>query len=272
MQRIENATITWSFDGLHKWHEYIITKAKEQCRKLYILLGKNTDKRITFDLSLQIQHIKKVFNDPSIIVTGYDESLVVDFCTRHNISTIFKGIRNKEDIQNENVQTFYNQFLAPHITTQYIGYNNDESPIITPTISETIIENYNYLSSSWIKTLFKLWWHITPGIEKLVSLHIKQDLEKTLNNQKFIGITWVPGSGKSYVAEQIIEQAKKSDTPITHINMDKLWHRIYDQIERVSEMQCFLINLLKTKSMHCFNNLFVQNSDKRFMGKLALFS
>lgn len=211
---MKNAIITWSFDGIHKWHEDIIQKASQQCNVLHVLIGANSNKTNTFDIQTRINHLKQSTKDlTNTIVWTYDESLLVDYMIKNNIDTIYKGIRDEKDKSFEKTQEYYNKFLAPGITTEYIECHPD----------------YFHLSSSGIKELIKIWWNITPGIEKLLSLHVKQDLEKVLNNQYFIGITWVPGSGKSYIAQQLVQQATASDIPITHINMDKLWHRIYHQ-------------------------------------------
>lgn len=206
--------ITWSFDSLHKWHEYIIAQAAQQSDILHILIWINGDKKNIFDIQTRIHHIKQSMRDlNNIIVWTYDESMLVDYMIRNNIDTIYKWIRDEKDTSFEKTQEYYNHFLSPNITTEYIECHPD----------------YFHLSSSGIKWLFKIGWHITPGIEKLVSLHVKQDLEKTLNNQDIIGITWVPGSGKSYIAEQLVAQARWLDIPTIHINMDKLLHKIYDQ-------------------------------------------
>jgi pantetheine-phosphate adenylyltransferase len=211
---MKNAIITWSFDGQHRWHEDIIQKASKKCDTLHALIWFNREKTTTFDIQTRIKHLTRSIKDlKNVIVWTYDESLLVDYMIRNNINTIYKGIRDEKDKSFEKTQEYYNKFLTSNITTEYIECNPD----------------YFHLSSSAIKSLFTLWWNITPGIERLLPLQVKQDLEKVINNQYIIGITWVPGSGKSYIAQQLVQQATSSNIPIIHINMDKLWHRIYHQ-------------------------------------------
>jgi len=202
-----------SFDIFHHWHEDIVKRAREY-GKVVVAVGNNPDKKTLFTLEQRVKHIQSITkNLQNVIVTSFDW-LLVHFCIQNNIKTIVKWIRDDKDRSFEKTQEFYNTHIEPSIITEYIECKPE----------------YFHLSSSSLKEMIKSEWLLThTSSNTLIHPLVKADVEKALMNQYFVGITWVPGTGKSFISKKFVEYASKQNIPLHYIEMDSIAKIIHDE-------------------------------------------
>ena len=111
------AVFPGSFNPFTVGHKLIVDEALKIFDCVVICQFVNSDKDPE---NIDIWHIQKYFfGDERIIVTTSNE-MVGDFCLKHNITHIVRGIRNTTDYEYENNIARINRELFPSLTTIFI--------------------------------------------------------------------------------------------------------------------------------------------------------
>ncbi|MBQ7408458.1 MAG: 16S rRNA (guanine(966)-N(2))-methyltransferase RsmD [Clostridia bacterium] len=128
-----------SFDPVTAGHVHIVEKAKEQYKRVIVLLAVNDSKVYTFSKHKRLQMLNAAFEDSDrVTVTSYDGYLV-DFLKQNNTVNNIRGIRNQSDMQYEEDMLAVNKTMFPEIRNVYIYAD----------------QNLMHVSSTWVKEQLK---------------------------------------------------------------------------------------------------------------------
>ncbi len=109
-----------TFDPITLGHVDIIQRALPLFDKIIVGIGKNSGKQPMFAMEQRIAWIQQVFqNDARIEVQEY-EGLTVEFCKKHNVQYIVRGIRYVSDFEYEKAIADMNSILDDEIETIFL--------------------------------------------------------------------------------------------------------------------------------------------------------
>jgi len=135
---MRKAVFPGSFDPMTLGHTDIINRALPLFDELIIAIGINIDKKYMFDVETRKEMIKAVYrNEPKIKVTDYT-GLTVDFCHKHHLRFILRGLRNPADFEFEKAIAQTNRKLGD-IETVFLLTGPDTS----------------YISSSIVRDIYR---------------------------------------------------------------------------------------------------------------------
>jgi len=126
---MKRAIFPGSFDPLTSGHYDIINRGVTLFDELIIAIGVNGDKKYMFTLEERKKFIEDSFKDnPKVKVVTYT-GLTVDFCAKHDIEFILRGLRNPADFEfekaiahtNRELSTIETVFLLTAASTSYIS-------------------------------------------------------------------------------------------------------------------------------------------------------
>lgn len=215
---MKKAVYPWSFDGLTRWHEDIIRREAPNYDQLIIAILKNPEKKTPlFPLEQREKHIKHIIKDLNNVLVLSFEWLLASVCVEHNAMHVIRWIRNDTDLAAEKTYEFYNKMIESQLEYHYIECSPE----------------YFHVSSTHVKWLIQMWWQLNDAqwwhVYTLVHPLVKADIEKALMNQYFIGITWAPGTGKSFISKKFVDYAATQNIPLHYIEMDSIAKIIHDE-------------------------------------------
>lgn len=109
-----------TFDPVTLGHIDIINRALPLFDKLYIGLGRNSNKTTLFSEEQRLDWIQDVYqNDSRVEVLAYD-GLTVDCCKRVGARTILRGIRYVNDFEYEKAIADVNRSVSDGIETIFL--------------------------------------------------------------------------------------------------------------------------------------------------------
>lgn len=206
------AVYALSGDPITFGHIDIIERAARSFDQLIVALGVNPKKKYLLTpeerenvARLSLSHL------PNVKVQFF-KGLLVDFAYEQGATVIVRGIRNSSDAVDEQ-------------SLDQINY----SQMNIETFLMFSRSRLAHVSSSSVKALQEE----NGLIQAYVPLPVKKLMEKKISNQLVYGITGVMGSGKSYVAEQLVlysEKQNQLDTAnpkVFNIELDHLAHQVY---------------------------------------------
>lgn len=202
-----------SGDPITFGHIDIINRSALLFDTLIVGLGVNPNKTYTLSSEERLSVAKKSLSHLDNVKVMFFEGLLVDFAFEQGAKVIIRGIRNSADVTDE----------------QSLEQVNS-SQIDIDTFLMFSRAKFVHISSSNVKALQKE----NGLIHEYVPLPVKKILEKKISNQLIYGITGIMGSGKSYVAEQLVSYSQMASeenesNPLVHnIELDKLAHEVYD--------------------------------------------
>lgn len=211
------AIYAFSGDPITYGHVDIIKRTASVFDEVSVCIGINPDKKYLFSLEERLDMAKRTLKDYSNVKVDSFEGMLVDYARKNNIDLIVKGVRNSADFDYENILEQVNISQEKGIDT-YVLFANPELA---------------HISSSAVKGIQKA----QGDLRKYVSSYVKQKLEEKLSKQYIIGITGEMGSGKSYIANKLVEWINKnkslewkddktSDMDVYNIELDHIGHKI----------------------------------------------
>lgn len=140
---MKRAIFPGSFDPITLGHYDIINRGVKLFDELIIAIGVNADKKYMFSLEQRKQFIEQSFKDnPKIKVVTY-KGLTVDFCQKHDVDFILRGLRNPADFEFEKAIAHTNRDLAP-IETVFLLTAARTSYISSSIVRDVIRNNGDY--------------------------------------------------------------------------------------------------------------------------------
>lgn len=118
MERI--SVFPGSFDPITRGHESVIRRALPLFDKIIVAIGENGEKKSFFPLEQRLGWLRDIFaGEPKIEITSYT-GLTVDFCQKHNIPFILRGLRTAADFEFERGIGQMNKLMVPGIETVFL--------------------------------------------------------------------------------------------------------------------------------------------------------
>ncbi|MCF7834597.1 pantetheine-phosphate adenylyltransferase [Candidatus Gracilibacteria bacterium] len=205
------ALYAFSGDPITYGHEDIIKRIAPKYDKVIVGIGVNPDKKHFFSLQERREMAKDALLDILNVEVVDFKGLLSTFATEQNVDLIIRGIRNTTDMEAEK-----QLFLA--LKTQ-------KMPIDIACLFCS--PDKEHISSSTAKVILKE----NGKIHEFVRLNVKQAMEAKMNGYYSVGITGEIGSGKSYIANQLVQFGNTFGVATTNIEMDKIGHEILGELQ-----------------------------------------
>jgi pantetheine-phosphate adenylyltransferase len=194
------AVYALSADPITFGHIDIIERASKIYDKLVVAIGDNPSKKYLFEKNERLEMAEKALSSLNNVEVKSFSGLLVDFAHINNINVIVRGIRNVKDLEDENTLFQINSNLDSEIETSLL--------FTKPSLSK--------VSSSAVKAIQKEY----GSVADYTTLNVKEAVEKRMCDYLLVGVTGLMGSGKSWVAEQLVEYSKTQDVQVHNIELD----------------------------------------------------
>ncbi|OGY89600.1 MAG: pantetheine-phosphate adenylyltransferase, partial [Candidatus Kerfeldbacteria bacterium RIFOXYC2_FULL_38_9] len=212
-KKFQKGLFALSADPITYGHLATIKLALKQCQKLVVLVANNEEKKsaYTFSLAKRFALTKQAVVQANLtgVQVVVSSGLLTDVFMKEGCDVVFRGIRHEYDYSYEVEKSKLYAHIYPAVKKRFVF-------LTTP-------EKYSHVSSSWVKDFVKMGVNVAP----YVPLFIKQALEEKMCGQIKIGVTGTLGSGKSFVARQLIGALQKKKIKAYHIVLDDLLHKLY---------------------------------------------
>ena len=135
-----------TFDPFTIGHQAVLNKSLKLFDRVVVAIGTNSNKNNMFSMEKRKAIIEKLYhNDPRVTVDAYD-GLTVDYCQKHGISFIVRGLRNTADFTFEREIEHLNNRLHPDIETIFLTTPLRFSDISSSAVREIIRYGGNPMS------------------------------------------------------------------------------------------------------------------------------
>jgi len=200
------AIYAFSGDPITYGHINIVERAAKSFEELVVGIGAHPRKDYLFNLDERLYMAREALKHLSNVLVEPFSGLLVDYAYEQNIPVVVRGVRNAEDLQDE--QDFHYAGA-----TQKLGIET-HLLFADPKLS--------HVSSSTVKAMQK-----EQGlIHEFVPPHVKQMLEERISGQYILGVTGEPGSGKSFVCKEFVRRGQEMGIDVYNIEMDHIGHDI----------------------------------------------
>jgi pantetheine-phosphate adenylyltransferase len=205
--------VALSADPITFGHLDLIKRSAAMCHELVVLVAENERKKgsYAFRLEERVEMTERAVAEagiPDVRVIG-SSGLLVDVYLREGCNCLFRGVRNDKDLDYEEEQTQLNQLILPSLQIEYLKAS----------------EQLRLVSSTTAKGFVSLYL----DADDFVPMFVKQSLEERLLGQYRIAVTGGIAVGKSWVAAELVRQARKAGHEATLINVDQLLRDVYDE-------------------------------------------
>ncbi|MFD2823159.1 pantetheine-phosphate adenylyltransferase [Lacinutrix iliipiscaria] len=140
---MKRAIFPGSFDPITLGHYDIIKRGVTLFDEVIVAIGVNAEKKYMFSLEQRKKFIEDAFKDePKVTVVTY-KGLTVDFCLKHNVEFILRGLRNPADFEFEKAIAHTNRDLAP-IETVFLLTAAKTSYIASSIVRDVIRNDGDY--------------------------------------------------------------------------------------------------------------------------------
>lgn len=127
-----------SFDPFTLGHQVIVNKSLGLFDKIIVAVGTNTKKSGYFSVEKRLELIAKVFKaDPRVEIVSYSE-LTYEFCRKHDIRYVVRGLRNIHDFEFEREIAYINQMFNRELETIFLLTPSDHTVISSSVVREIL--------------------------------------------------------------------------------------------------------------------------------------
>lgn len=140
---MKRAVFPGSFDPLTMGHYDIINRGLTLFDEIVLAIGINANKKYMFNLEQRKQFLIGAFKDePKVKVDTYS-GLTVDYCIKHDIGFILRGLRNPADFEFEKAIAHTNRKLEK-IETVFLLTSSGKSYISSSIVRDVIRNKGDY--------------------------------------------------------------------------------------------------------------------------------
>jgi len=209
MKQYRRGILPLSGDPLTWGHLDIIKRAGEQCDYLVLAILHNPAKigSCVFDEQERIKHVERVIKDfcPCVeaVVLSSEESMT-DMLLRENCDVVFRGARDEHDRRYEEQQLVYHEMVFPGMRNRTVILEADPN---LKHVQSTVARNFavQHLDATG-----------------LVPMFIQARLWRRIHKQKVIGVTGIPGVGKTTLIKATIQAVRENKLPAHHVVLNDL--------------------------------------------------
>jgi len=194
--------ITWG-------HIDLIQRAGTECEHLLVAVLHNPSKdgSHVIDEEERIEHVKKAIKDfcPGVKATVVvSEQGLTDVFIRENCDVVYRGARDQHDRDYENQQLIYHEMVLPGIKDRTIILEADPK---LKHVQSTVARNFagQHLDAT-----------------ALVPMFVQARLWRKIHKQKVIGVTGLPGVGKTTLIQAALKLIREDKLPAHHVDLNKL--------------------------------------------------
>ena len=141
---LKKALFPGSFDPFTIGHLDVLHSATQLFDEVIVAVGYNSLKKGLFSLESRLNIIRDSIRDlpaesqGKIIIDRY-EGLTIEYCKKHNINFIIRGLRTTTDFELESVVAQANKKMAPAISSIFIPASQEYSFISSTVVRDVII-------------------------------------------------------------------------------------------------------------------------------------
>ena len=121
---MKKAIVTGSFDPVTVGHLSLIRRASEMFDEVYVVIFINPEKTYMFSAEKRKELLKKACERLENVTVDYDDGYVVDYCARHGIKYIVRGLRRPDHAEYELNMAKTNRSLNPDVETILLPVEN----------------------------------------------------------------------------------------------------------------------------------------------------
>lgn len=132
------AVFPGSFDPITRGHESVILRALPLFDQVILAIAENQDKKSYFPAEKRITWLKKLFKNESRIKIMKYSGLTVDFCRKHQVNYILRGLRTSADFEFERIIGQMNKAMEPEIETVFLLTTPEYSALSSSVVREIL--------------------------------------------------------------------------------------------------------------------------------------
>lgn len=206
------AIYAFSGDPITYGHIDIVKRAARTYDEVVVAIGENPEKTEQYLFStperlvLTKRCLAKLPNVECVTFSG----LLGEYAYRNGFDVIVRGVRNNSDLEGELVQFAVNE--SQHLIVDTVFF---------PTRREL-----SHISSGIVKAIVRE----GGDVSAYCPLPVKEELEKRILGKYSIGIAGGIATGKSYIAERLV-QALSATITATYVSLDDVGHHILGTTE-----------------------------------------
>ena len=121
--------LTGSFDPITNGHLALVKTCARLFDTVHVVAFLNADKVNTYTSSQREEMLEAACEGLDNVVTASDDGMVVDYCRRHGINIIVRGLRGREDLEYEMIMAKNNGAYAPEISTFFLPADDEHGGI-----------------------------------------------------------------------------------------------------------------------------------------------
>ena len=114
------AVYSGTFDPITLGHLDVVRRASGLFDQLIIAVATAHHKKTLFSLEHRVLMAQRVAKDITNVTVQPFSGLIMDFCTKHNVHAVVRGIRNMTDFDYEAQMAAMNRKLAPQVETVFL--------------------------------------------------------------------------------------------------------------------------------------------------------
>ena len=148
-----------TFDPITLGHVDIINRSLNLFDKLYIGIGRNSNKAPMFSEEERLKWIKEIYKDDPRVDALVYEGLTADCCKKINANYILRGIRYVSDFEYEKAIADMNRSLDPLVETIFL----------------TCLPQYTSVASTLVRDVIRNGGNVSQFLPEVVLQSIRQN-------------------------------------------------------------------------------------------------
>lgn len=125
-----------SFDPITNGHLDVLKRSLKVFDKVILLLAVNPSKKSHFSIEERLSMMKEAVKDLKDVEVDFTDGLTVDYCIKHNSTSIIRGLRAVTDFEYEFQLAAANEFCNPEVDMVFFMARKDEMFISSSAIDQ----------------------------------------------------------------------------------------------------------------------------------------